>query len=71
MSNNYNFVSNMQCNIIDVINTIKEVHPDVWKEPKDNDGTSITVGDCLDDLSYDIDQLYAHLNCKEVSDNAS
>ena len=65
MTNKYNFVSNMQCNIIDVINTIKEVHPDVWNEPKDNDGTSITVGDCLDDLSYDIDQLYAHFNCKE------
>ena len=57
----------MQCNIIDVINTIKEVHPDVWDEPKDNDGTSITVGDCLDDLSYDIDQLYAYFNCKEAS----
>ena len=31
---NYNFMSNMQCDIIDVINTIKEVHPEVWTEPK-------------------------------------
>ena len=59
---NYNFMSNMQCNILDVINTIKEVHPDVWIEPKDNDGTETTVGDCLDDLSHDIDQLYKHFN---------
>ena len=60
MSVNYNFMSNMQCDIIDVINTIKEVHPEVWTEPKDNDGTSITVGDCLEDLSYNIDQLFTH-----------
>ena len=65
---NYNFMSNMQCNILDVINTIKEVHPDVWIEPKDNDGTETTVGDCLEDVSYDIDQLYAHFNCEEQRD---
>ena len=63
---NYNFMSNMQCDIIDVINTIKEVHPEVWTEPKDNDGTSTTVGDCLEDLSYNIDQLYAHFT-KDVN----
>ena len=62
---NYNFMSNMQCNIIDVIQTIKEENSEVWNSPKDNDGTSITVGDCLEDLSYDIDQLYAHFNCEE------
>ncbi len=56
----------MQCDIIDVINTIKEVHPEVWTEPKDNDGTSTTVGDCLEDLSYNIDQLYAHFT-KDVN----
>ena len=61
----YNFMSNMQCNIIDVIRTIKEGNEDVWNSSKDEDGSSITVGDCLDDLSYDIDQLYAHFNCKE------
>ena len=61
---NYNFMSNMQCNIIDVIQTIKEENSEVWNSPKDNDGTSITVGDCLEDLSYDIDQLYAHFNCE-------
>jgi len=60
---NYNFMSNMQCNIIDVIETIK--NEDVWNSPKDNDGTSITVGDCLEDLSYDIDQLYKYFNCDE------
>ena len=62
---NYNFMSNMQCNIIDVIQTIKEENSEVWNSPKDNDGTSITVGDCLEDLSYDIDQLYAHFDCEE------
>ena len=58
-------MSNMQCNIIDVIRTIKEENEDVWNSPKDNDGTSITVGDCLDDLAYDIDQLYQYFNCDE------
>ena len=58
---NYNFMSNMQCNIIDVIETIK--NEDVWNSPKDNDGTSITVGDCLEDLASDIDQLYIHFDC--------
>ena len=62
---NYNFMSNMQCNIIDVIRVIKENNEDVWNSPKDNDGTSVTVGDCLEDLSYDIDQLYKYFNCGE------
>tara|TARA_B100000287_G_scaffold433430_1_gene495148 strand:- start:2142 stop:2318 length:177 start_codon:yes stop_codon:yes gene_type:complete len=55
----------MQCNIIDVIRTIKEENEDVWNSPKDNDGTSITVGDCLEDLAYDIDELYKYFNCDE------
>ena len=61
---NYNFMSNMQCNIADVIETVKN-ESDVWNAPKDNDGTSVTVGDCLEDLSYDIDQLYKYFNCGE------
>ena len=62
---NYNFMSNMQCNIIDVIRTIKEGNEDVWNSSKDEDGSSITVGDCLEDLAYDIDQLYKYFNCDE------
>tara|TARA_R100000406_G_scaffold41204_1_gene27544 strand:+ start:698 stop:898 length:201 start_codon:yes stop_codon:yes gene_type:complete len=62
---NYNFMSNMQCNIIDVIRTIKEGHQDVWNSSKDEDGSEITVGDCLEDLAYDIDQLYKYFNCDE------
>ena len=65
---NYNFISNMQCNITDVIRTIKERNEDVWNSPKDEDGTSITVGDCLEDLSSDIDELYIHFNCDEGRD---
>ena len=64
---NYNFISNMQCNIADVIETVKS-DSDVWNAPKDNDGTSVTVGDCLEDLSYDIDQLYKYFNCDEGRD---
>ena len=60
---NYNFISNMQCNITDVIETVK--NEDVWNAPKDNDGTSVTVGDCLEDLSHSIDQLYKYFNCDE------
>jgi len=62
---NYNFMSNMQCNIIDVIRTIKECNQDVWNSSKDEDGSEITVGDCLEDLAYDIDQLYKYFNCDE------
>tara|TARA_Y100000592_G_scaffold43044_1_gene68430 strand:- start:298 stop:483 length:186 start_codon:yes stop_codon:yes gene_type:complete len=58
-------MSNMQCNIIDVIRTIKEGNEDVWNAPKDEDGTSITVGDCLEDLAYNIDELYDYFNCDE------
>ena len=105
---NYNFMSNMQCNIIDVIETLKGEKINVidngdetvtitceisidwnkndWEEinedsprngkylslldfPKDDDGglksSTTAIGDCLEDLSYDIDQLYAHFNCEE------
>ena len=55
----------MQCNIIDVIRTIKEGNEDVWNSPKDEDGTSITVGDCLEDLASNIDELYNYFNCEE------
>ena len=58
-------MSNMQCNIIDVIRTIKENNEDVWNSPKDGDGSEITLGDCLEDLAYDIDQLYLYFNCDE------
>ena len=61
---NYNFMSNMQCNIIDVISTLKD-DSDVWNAPKDNDGTTTTIGDCLSDLEHDIDQLYKHFDCHE------
>ncbi len=62
---NYNFMSNMQCNIIDVIRVIKENNEDVWNSSKDEDGSFITVGDCLEDLASDIDELYLHFNCEE------
>ncbi len=62
---NYNFMSNMQCNIIDVIRVIKQNNEDVWNSSKDEDGSSITVGDCLEDLASDIDELYIHFNCDE------
>ena len=32
---------------------------------KDEDGSEITVGDCLEDLASDIDELYIHFNCDE------
>ena len=32
---------------------------------EDEDGSSITVGDCLEDLTSDIDELYLHFNCEE------
>ena len=62
-------MSNMQCNIIDVIRVIKEGNEDVWNSSKDEDGSSITVGDCLEDLAYDIDQLYKYFNCDEENED--
>ena len=68
---NYNFISNMQCNIIDVIRVIKENNEDVWNSSKDEDGSEITVGDCLEALAYDIDQLYLYFNCEEQKDGTN
>ena len=105
---NYNFMSNMQCNIIDVIETLKgekinvidngdktvtitceisiDCNKNDWEEinedsprngkylslldfPKDDDAglksSTTAMGDCLEDLSYDIDQLYKYFNCDE------
>ena len=106
---NYNFISNMQCNIADVIETFQGEKINVidngdetvtitckisidwnkndWEEinyedsprngkylslldfPKDDDGglksSTTAIGDCLEDLSYDIDQLYKYFNCDE------
>ena len=80
---NYNFMSNMQCNIIDAIETLKghSINDDITEEydnsqfdekpttlmdiPKDWEGSSFTIGDCLLDLQHDIDELYKHFNCEE------
>jgi hypothetical protein len=101
-------MSNMQCNIIDVIETLKgekinvidngdktvtitceisiDCNKNDWEEinedsprngkylslldfPKDDDAglksSTTAMGDCLEDLSYDIDQLYKYFNCDE------
>ena len=56
-------IKDMLCDMYDIRRKTKQAK--LFNAPKDNDGTSITVGDCLEDLSYDIDQLYAHFNCEE------
>ena len=63
---NYNFMSNMKCNIVDVIRTLKD-NSEAWNASKDEDGSFITIGDCLEDLDNSIDELYKHFDCHESS----
>lgn len=45
-----NDLSNAMCNLVDVIESIKSLNPELLEESKDNDGSDFTVGDCLEEL---------------------
>jgi len=55
---NPNELSNAVCNIYDVKNAIKSLG--LNDELKDNDGTEITIGDCIHDILLFLEELEAN-----------
>ena len=38
--------------LIDMYDIREALNEDIKNQPKDNDGTEITIGDCIDDVIY-------------------
>ena len=49
-----NALSSAMCDMIDIRNTLSKR---VKNSPKDNDGTEITIGDCIDDVILFLESL--------------
>jgi len=41
-------ISDMMCDMYDIQRQVKQAK--LYNEPKDNDGSSITIGDCIDNV---------------------
>ena len=41
-------ISDMLCDMYDIQRQVKQAK--LYNEPKDNDGSSITIGDCIDNV---------------------
>jgi hypothetical protein len=57
---NPNDVSSALCDMYDIRNALSAK---VKKMPKDNEGTEITIGDCIDDVILFLEQLEGQLTC--------
>ena len=50
-------ISDMLCDMYDIQRQVKQAN--LYNKPKDNDGSSITMGDCIENV---IEQLEKELN---------
>jgi len=50
MELNYNMISDALLDAYDVKRTLLSSNPEALRKPRDNEGTEITVGDCLDNI---------------------
>jgi hypothetical protein len=55
MNLNLNDTSSALCDIYDIKRALSK---QIKKQPKDNDGTEITIGDCIDDLVLFLEGIY-------------
>ena len=53
-------IKDMLCDMYDIPRQVK--HAKIFNNPKDNDGTSVTIGDCIENV---IDQLEEELKRRE------
>ena len=44
--------------LIDMYDIKEALSEDIKNQPKDNDGTEITIGDCIDDVIYFLENHY-------------
>jgi hypothetical protein len=67
MTIDYNALSKAVCDMEDIKNTTKR--EGLWDCPKDNDGTFISLGDCVEDvLSYLTEMEKSYLADREESE---
>lgn len=53
-------IKDMLCDMYDIQRQVKQAK--IFNNPKDNDGTSVTIGDCIENV---IDQLEEELKRRE------
>ena len=46
----HNEISDILCDAHDIRNTLRFAAGDLLNQPKDNEGTDATIGDCLDNI---------------------
>jgi hypothetical protein len=61
MSFNEMNIKDMLCDMYDIQRQVKQVK--LYDAPKDNDGSCITMGDCIENV---IEQLEQELKCRGV-----
>lgn len=52
-------LNNLQSALFDLIDVREALSARTKNKPKDNDGTEITIGDCLDDVILFLEELEA------------
>ena len=57
MTINTETISDLLCDAQDVRNALRFAQGDLLNEPKDNDGTDITIGDCLDNIIETLEEI--------------
>ena len=51
-------ISDMLCDMYDIQRQVKQAK--LYNEPKDNDGSSITIGDCIENVIEQLEQELKH-----------
>jgi len=59
MNKEYNMLSDILCDSYDIKKTLPK---EALNLPKDNDGTSFTIGDCLDNIIETLEEMTGDTN---------
>jgi len=51
-------ISDMMCDMYDIQRQVKQAK--LYDKPKDNDGSSITIGDCIENVIEQLEQELKH-----------
>ena len=55
-------ISDMLCDMYDIKRQVKQAN--LYNKPKDNDGSSITIGDCIENVIYQLEPKHWNKNLK-------
>ena len=55
-------ISDMLCDMYDIKRQVKQAN--LYNNPKDNDGSSITIGDCIENVIYQLEPKHWNKNLK-------